>query len=291
MPHRCGPFTVAAAGPLSVWQRPRRLTCRHWQNITLQPPEQHAVASLVEQMPAPVFPQHVKPTHAMNSPPAQSLSRWQGPPTITLQVLSPPSQPTSKPAIGQHEGPMQASLSFPQVDVDVTTGANHEKCSTCVLRTPFAIVAPVTAAQTSSSADAPYSVGVPDAGAVYGTLIVTSESNGCPCGVNAKTLPISVTFPGRGGASDATPTVIGIGVASAPAGTTALAPPADTVPPAGPIVLVDEKAPELSAGASPAAPSCGDCDAGEEEHAAAARQTEANQPQRRNMSPSYQFRS
>ena len=103
----------------------------------------------------PPLSQRAAATQAMNSPPMQSLSRWQGPPTITLQVLSPPSQPTSKPAIGQHDGPVQDSLSAPQGAVDVTTGANHEKCSTCVLRTPFALVAPVTGAQTSSSADAP----------------------------------------------------------------------------------------------------------------------------------------
>lgn len=105
----------------------------------------------------------------MNSPPAQSLSRWQGPPTITLQVKSPPSQPTSKPGIGQHDGPTQDSLSAPHGCALVTTGANQEKCSTCVLRTPFALVAPVTGAHTSSSAEAPYSVGVPDAGAVNGS--------------------------------------------------------------------------------------------------------------------------
>jgi hypothetical protein len=38
-----------------------------------------------------------------------------------LQVLSPPSQPTSKPAIGQHDGPMHDSLSLPHVDVESAT--------------------------------------------------------------------------------------------------------------------------------------------------------------------------
>lgn len=106
-------------------------------------------------------------------------------------------------------------------------------------------------------------------------MIVTAESKGCPCGVNAKTWPISVTFPGSGGASDATSTEIGIGADSAPAGTTTVAPPADTVPPLGPIVTVDETEP--SAGASPAAPSCGEDDAGDDEHpATATRQTAAS---------------
>ena len=99
-----------------------------------------------------------------------------------------------------------------------------------------------------------------------GTLIVTGDANACPCGVNEKTSLSAVRE--SGGASLATATVIDVGASSAPAGTTTLAPPADTVPPAGPIEAVDEVAAEASDGASGGEPSWDEFDAGDDEHAA-----------------------
>jgi hypothetical protein len=101
---------------------------------------------------------------------------------------------------------------------------------------------------------------------VNGTLIVTGDANACPCGVNEKTSLSAVRE--SGGASLATATVIDVGASSAPAGTTTLAPPADTVPPAGPIEAVDEVAAEASDGASGGEPSWDEFDAGDDEHAA-----------------------
>ena len=97
-------------------------------------------------------------------------------------------------------------------------------------------------------------------------MIVTGDANACPCGVNEKTSLSAVSE--SGGASLATATVIDVGASSAPAGTTTLAPPADTVPPAGPIEAVDEVAAGRSDGASAGEPSWDEFDAGDDEHAA-----------------------
>jgi hypothetical protein len=58
--------------------------------------------------------------------------------------------------------------------------------------------------------------------------------------------------------------VIEVGASNAPAGTRTLAPPADTVPPAGPIEAVEEVVVAPADGASAGEPSCDEFDAGDE---------------------------